>query len=639
MDRKIPTKVKFTFGIILFLIFIASLYLLARHNAEKGYTRPISLLLNQYYQLQKTNPSAAKQALLLILDQDPKNKIALMELDRWKTPQPISEHPTTYPSSVLAIIPAFLSTPEVSKQTLMIPFSSLLVSTEKQAKPQTVETLFTEYYALKGTNPDKALSLLQEIINQDPEQPLAYAELGYLYLNQHQNELAIMNFKKADELHPTPQLATQIAYLLMEQKQFLLAMLYLQQSIKLTQNNLDAQSLVLLATLNILMNPPPNKASLPVPSVVVSTSDYEQRMNSYYNEKKINTEKAWLILKQIVDRYPDNVTALKEAGFFTLAQKNYIASLYYFKHAYELTNDALLAMQIGYILNLEGKNAHAYQYFWYATRSTDPKVSYAAERAMDNLSGMQTKLLPNPFFLDFYYAPFVFSRFALLVDPFIIRAGVTLNEAHKFQLYTSFRYTRDNRSAGGQIPQIYETNQAVIAVGASIHPFIKVPLVVFAEAGKAYSLINVPPLVQNDIRIGGAFFTEWGKKASFAPSPRWSHDLVGTFYSSIIYYSQYNNDVIADFRVNEGVRVFQFRATTITPYITGHLVLDTNHEFYNNILEVGPGIALTPTTRYNIVLRLETLKGFYLPVNSPSPNPYGSQYHNNVIQLVSYFEF
>lgn len=646
MNRKIPTKLKFIVGLTIFFIFLWMLYLLARHNAEKGYQRPTSVLLDQYYQLRKLNQPEAKRALELILQQDPHNQIALTELQHWNSPQATSPFPapgslfslntpgTTQAFSLTDILPQslFLREPEVS-------FSELLNSAET-IQPPKIESLFIDYYNIKPTNPEKAMTILHEIIEKDPSNNLAYAELGYFYLNNHKNDQALACFEKAYELVPIPQLAMQIAYLLADNKEFLLAQLYLQQSIKLSNNETSPDTQKMLITLHQLMNPFITRLLTITPQKIAPNTEYTQLMNQYFDEKKIDPEQAWLLLKQIIARYPDDIMALKEAGYYTLAKKNYTLSLAYFKHAYTLTNDPLLAMQVGYILNTLGENAHAYQYFWYATRATNEKISYNAELAMDNLSGLQTKIIPNPFFVNFYYAPFVFSRFALLVNPLIVRAGITLEEAHKLQVYAGFRYTKDNRSSSGQIPQIYETNQAVAAVGASVYPFTtKIPLVVFGEVGKAYSLINVQPLVQNDVRAGAAFYTEWGKKPSFSPTVRWSHDLIGNLYASAIYYSQFNNDVIGDFRFNEGVRILQFRAATITPYITGHLILDTQHQFYNNILEIGPGIAFRPTTRYNFVLKLEALKGFYLPVNSPSVNPYGPTYRNNVVQLVSYFEF
>ncbi|QLH43554.1 MAG: hypothetical protein HWD59_13180 [Coxiellaceae bacterium] len=66
---------------------------------------------------------------------------------------------------------------------------------------------------------------------------------------------------------------------------------------------------------------------------------------------------------------------------------------------------------------------------------------------------------------------------------------------------------------------------------------------------------------------------------------------------------------------------------------------DTEQQYYNNTLEIGPGIVFVPTNRYNIAFRYEKSAGYYLPVNSPSVNPYGSHYHNTVVMLEIYMRF
>ncbi|MBY0545611.1 MAG: hypothetical protein K2Q14_08750, partial [Gammaproteobacteria bacterium] len=297
MDRKIPTKVKFIVGITFLFVFFGLLYLLARHNAEKGYHRPVSALLNQYYQLRKLNQPEAKQALELILQQDPHNKIALAELQNWNSsknrimPSSWVPLPNVYTPTARhqTFTPAELSPNIIAIPQQEIPFSNLLVSTETTQAP-TAESLFIDYYNIKASNPEKALLILQEIIEKDPSSNLAYAEMGYLYANEHQNTQALISFEKAYELVPTPQLAIQIAYLLADNKQFLLAELYLEQSIKLSHNEVNPETQKMLATLNRLINPFITRLLTLAPQKIGPNSEYTQLMDQYYNEKKIAPE-------------------------------------------------------------------------------------------------------------------------------------------------------------------------------------------------------------------------------------------------------------------------------------------------------------------------------------------------------------
>lgn len=620
-------KLKITIAIVLFFILMAAFFLLAKHNASKPYQRSISTLFDQYYRLKDTNPAAAKLSLEYILNQEPTNKLALSELKKFQ-----------HKDEKLALRLNLQFTDSASNSTRIglnertnIPLPIENIVNNPSAAILTLP-LFAQYYQIKTKNPIQAAAILQEILLLNPNASLAYTELGYLALNAGETKKAIIYFEGSYALEPNAQIAAQLGYLMIDMKQLNKAEYYFEQSIILNDGTPNPQILLIQSQLQALLNP----AKKPVKLSQSSPFSYDNLMNKYYQLKKENPALAQVLLLQVLAHYPTDILALKEAGYNYLAQKNYTTALSYFLQAYQLNKDPTLAMQIAYIYNIEGQNAAAYRYFVTVTKSQSSDLVAKAQNALDNLSGLQTKILPSPFFIDIYYAPFYYSRFLLFDNPLIIRGGVTLEEKHKVELYVSFRYTKDNRSSAGPIPQIYDSNQGIIALGISAQPFVKIPMIVFAEAGKAYSLINVEPTVLNDVRGGEAFYTQWGKPPSYAPTTVLPMDWTGTLYNSIIYYSQYDNDVIADTRIREGLRVLQSRVSTIDVYLTGHLVLDTNQEFYNNIFEWGPGIAFTPSTRYNIVLRIEDLKGYYIPVNSPTPNPYGSQYHNNVIQLVTF---
>ena len=70
--------------------------------------------------------------------------------------------------------------------------------------------------------------------------------------------------------------------------------------------------------------------------------------------------------------------------------------------------------------------------------------------------------------------------------------------------------------------------------------------------------------------------------------------------------------------------------------MVGRVLGDTQHVFYNNFAEVGPGIAFVPSNRFNVQLRFEHVKGAYLPASSIPPNPYAKHYTNNFLQLLFY---
>ena len=70
-------------------------------------------------------------------------------------------------------------------------------------------------------------------------------------------------------------------------------------------------------------------------------------------------------------------------------------------------------------------------------------------------------------------------------------------------------------------------------------------------------------------------------------------------------------------------------------YMTGRVFGDTRREFFNNYAEVGPGIAFVPSNRFNLQLRVEQVKGVYLPAGA-TVNPYAKYYTSQYIQLLFY---
>jgi hypothetical protein len=63
--------------------------------------------------------------------------------------------------------------------------------------------------------------------------------------------------------------------------------------------------------------------------------------------------------------------------------------------------------------------------------------------------------------------------------------------------------------------------------------------------------------------------------------------------------------------------------------------VDKNREFYNNLIEYGPGISITSRVIHSLSLSVERRLGTYLPVGENN-NPYSTHYKNTVVQLLFY---
>ena len=371
-----------------------------------------------------------------------------------------------------------------------------------------------------------------------------------------------------------------------------------------------------------------------------STSNAHNTLwNQYYSLKKLHPEQAWKILESLLQKYPNDVNALKEAGYTTLNAKDKKNAYLYFKRAYDITQDPDLAMQLGYISVDLNQKKLAYHYFDLASDTKNEKNKVAAEISKTYLTGNLIKILPEPYYADIYYDPFYFSRFKMTVQPIVIKAGKVINEKYQFKIYLSYQRTTDNRSSfSNQLPQIYDDNASITALGTRINPISGAPLTAFIEAGKAIDIVyQSRSRWRNDLRGGLAYYKNWGVEPTYDIHPVFSDHVIGDLYSDMIYFSRYR-DIIGSVRLREGIRLFKYETSFIDVYMKGFLVWDTAHQYYNNIIEWGPGIAFTPSNRYNIVFHLEALQGHYIPAGtSPSPNPYNSNYHNNLVLLDCFF--
>ena len=88
-------------------------------------------------------------------------------------------------------------------------------------------------------------------------------------------------------------------------------------------------------------------------------------------------------------------------------------------------------------------------------------------------------------------------------------------------------------------------------------------------------------------------------------------------------------------KTHQGIRLLQYKSSMVNLYVTGRVLADTKRVFYNNIAEVGPGIAFVPSNRFNLQLRFEHINGVYLPAGA-MVNPYSKYYTNQLVQLLFY---
>jgi thioredoxin-like negative regulator of GroEL len=672
---------KITFVISTLSIALVILFIHARNEAHLLHRDP-DVLMNRYYLLHQTKPDAARKALSIILQQDPHYLPALKELSQLF----INEH------KVSEALPLMLQLHQlkplnldytlhlarlyyeqgeweqahillmelknssawsfkIEAQHILNQMASSVpnyqnkaqrtLQNNKENESSTVVTILLNHFYMQRTDsPKKAEQLLSLLELLGSNNATVYLEQGYLALQKKEPKQGIALFLQAYNLNPTPEIALQLAYLYASADQkkesahfFLIAMNSADHDIKgsaakgysiVAQTNPIARST--LAT---------NKAQSTPESLL---------MDQFYLLKKKNKKAAWQLIKRFVDHYPDHLAALKEGGFLAIELKHRNEAIHYFSRAYNLSYQADLAMQLGYLYDQpNGSKATnmdkywAYHYFHLATHTHDKKLELRAQNAMTNLSGLQTKGLPDPFFNEVFFDPFSQDRFGLTVRPFVGRLGIEHDNRWQSKSYLLLRRTQDNKSINaGQISQIYEDNVQILGLGEQITPIPSFPLVGFIEAGRAYDLVyRNRNRWRNDVRAGFMYYNEFGAQPEYYEHMTANAHYYSTLYGDATYFSRYNNNIIATLKTHQGLRLLQYRSSMLNLYVTGRVIEDTRREFFNNIAEIGPGVGFIPSNRFKVELRFEHINGMYLPAGR-TVNPYGKYYTNNTVQLFFY---
>jgi tetratricopeptide (TPR) repeat protein len=329
--------------------------------------------------------------------------------------------------------------------------------------------------------------------------------------------------------------------------------------------------------------------------------------------------------------------SLKQQGYTALSEGHRMDAILIFTRAYAQTHDPDVAMQLGYLYDEIQNKPKAYEYFKLATHSPNKAQALCAEQALTNLSGLQLKALPTPYYAEVLFNPFSETRFGLTVRPLIVRAGVEQANTLQTKEYVFFRRSDDNRSENyGQLTQLYEDNVQITGVGAQVQPFKKLPVVGFIEAGAAYDLVyRAREPWRGDLRVGMMYYQDFGARPGFYDKLTLGHQYYSDVYADTTYFSRYRNNVIGGIRTRQGIRLLQYKSSLLNVYMVGRVLGDTRREYFNNIAEIGPGIAFIPSNRVNLQVRLEHVNGAYLPAGALT-NPYRPYYTNTIIQLFFY---
>lgn len=501
--------------------------------------------------------------------------------------------------------------PTLSKQSIAAAHPQSNIRSQDVSSKKLLE----EYYRLKDKNPALAKQKLATALRRDPNNVTARLEMGYLLDEENQKAAALNQFLIATRLAPSDdRIKLQIGYELDNLGRSQEASNWFAEASTSRNSAVRRKAQSALKQLADSHNEMTGKDQ--AGGANVASSGAEKELNEYYNLKDKNRALAKQKLEQMLIHYPNNPTVHLEMGYLLDDEKQREAALSQFQMAAQLNpGDYQTKLQVGYELDELGRSQEARKWFMEASTSADPAIRSKAQTALTSLANMNSSEKADQKFTEIYTEPYYSSRFSEGVFPIQVRIGQNLDE--KTKSYFSIRATRDTKTTGGANPQIYDDNALIAGVGLMRQ--LKPNFSAYAEAGVGYDLVDMNRTrTRPDLRGGLIYYKDWRRDAHPGQN-------TGDIYGDIGYYSRYHN-LIGDVRVRDGVNVLARGLSRVNVYLKGEVFADTERLYYNNRLEVGPGISYLPNVNRDLSIRLEALEGRYL--GGLADNPYPSNYHD-----------
>lgn len=204
-----------------------------------------------------------------------------------------------------------------------------------------------------------------------------------------------------------------------------------------------------------------------------------------------------------------------------------------------------------------------------------------------------------------------------------------LGRRSPLRAYVGARLLRDTASQVGPLPQIFSDNAFMTGAGLAFQPHAA-HYFVSAEANMAYVFYagrNGTAALVPDYRAVAGYYR------LFRPGPDSTlRKLSFQANGSLGFYSRYQHDAIAYLQPQETYDLDE-GALRISPFFQQSFALDTNQQFYNNTAELIPGLQFSLARYPGAALRVEFVRGYYLPFHTNSVNPYGPTYNDFRVRL------
>ena len=266
------------------------------------------------------------------------------------------------------------------------------------------------------------------------------------------------------------------------------------------------------------------------------------------------------------------------------------------------------AKALAWAYNILHDDPEAERWFKLARQSPDFEESKEASQAYRNLETanerFQTTVWVFPFFSTRWHDLFSYGQAKTQMQVGSLPVSV----------YFSTRFDGDARVTTGPVvggmtqPQYLSEDSFIFALGLASHPWHGVTA--WGEAGEAIKYVDVPNIGSAipDYRAGLSWARALGHAAAGGQ---------GRFFESnddAVFISRFSDDLMiySQNRLGYGLGKIQF-------YWNGNIITDSEHLYWANTIETGPGLRFhVPQTPKTLLFSVNGLRGAYL-INEDNP--------------------
>ena len=277
------------------------------------------------------------------------------------------------------------------------------------------------------------------------------------------------------------------------------------------------------------------------------------------------------------------------------------------------TPDPQMLLASGYAYQSAGLDNRAVEQFRGVTRYAQSSAVYSDGcRGRIFTAPLIRSRMPDPWGLSFYSDTVSLSQSNNTVTENRLRLYRYLDEMQTVSIYGKMAYQDDRRSGiRNEVLESFNDNFKSLALGFDWK--ILPSLTAYAEVNRYDNKFPATGFGSNEtgIRAGIIGFQAWGAPPDCRLTAQLPLLSFGQAYGSIEYIERYDN-IQSQANIIQGLRLFEYRMSSLSAYAKANVLKDSKGLFYNNLAEAGLGLSWRPSLDWPIEVRVERLFGQYL---------------------------